>query len=136
MKFGVRLGLTGLCIFVFQNCGNFQPNGLNIPYPYSTQPDFFYDVKLISVEVDDLGRQAYEFDVVSSFASNPNQSVSYRVSFSTLDRSGICASEDRTAVGMEKHERFDCLMPTPDDLYIQLTLLGPEGEEAVEQFRF
>ncbi len=132
----VRLGLLSLFVFAFQNCGEFKAADDGIPYPYTAEPEFFYDVKLVRVEVDNLGRKAYEFDVALSFATNPNQTVSYRMAYSTLDRSGICESEDRSASGNTKHARFSCLMPTPDILYIQLTLVGPEGEEVVEQYRF
>ncbi len=132
----LRCGLIGLCLFTFQNCGGFEANKSDVPYPYSVQPDFFYDIKLVSVEIDELGREVHEFDVAVSFASDSDQAVSYRVAFSTLNRSGICASQDRIATGDSKHQRFPCLLPTPEDLYIQLTLVGPEGEQMVDQFRF
>jgi len=136
MKVIYRLGLLSLCIFLFQNCGEFSGTGIEINYPYSSQPDFFYDIKLVSVETDDLGLKRFDFDVAISFASNINQAVSYRLAFSTLNRSRVCLSVDATADGSEKHDRYTCILPTPDDLYVQITLLGPTGEEVVEQFRF
>lgn len=132
----IRLGLVSLCLFAFQNCGEFKATEMGVPYPYTSQPDFFYDIKLVSLEVDNLGREAYEFDVVATFATNPNQGVNYRIAYATLDRSGICESQEWTAIGADKHERFRCLIPAPDNLYIQLTLVGPTGEQAVQQFRF
>jgi hypothetical protein len=107
-----------------------------VTYPYARQPDFFYDLKLIKVEIDEVGRESYEFDLVMSYAPNPNQTVNYQVAFSTLERSGICRAVEQSAIGFSKHERVACLLPSPNDLFIQLTLVGPEGEQAVEQFRF
>ena len=131
-----RMGLFSVMVFAFQNCGGFEAADRSVPYPYSTRPDFFFDVKMVSLRTDELGRESYNFDVAITFATNPNQSVNYRVAFSTLDRTGICRSVDQTAIGPNKHQRFPCTLPTPDDLYLQLTLLGPNGEENVEQFRF
>lgn len=136
MRNQLRFGLVGLLLFAFQNCGRFAAVDRSIVYPYSTQPDFFYDLKLVSVEMDDLGRKNYEFDVVMSYAKDIDQALNYRISFSTLDRSGICQSQDRTASGEDKHQRFVCLLPTPDDLYVQLKILGPSNEEEVQQYRF
>ncbi len=131
-----KLGLLSLVIFLFQSCGSYDSNIEGFIYKYSSRPDFFYDLKLVSVSQDDVGRQTYIFDVAVSYASNLNQSVSYQMAFSTLLRTGICETQDEVALAGTKHERFICKLATPDDLYVQLTLVGPNNETLVETFRF
>lgn len=136
MKFWQRMGLLAVCLSCFQNCGEFKADPYAVYYTYSSRPDFFYDLKMVSVEIDNLGRERYEFDLALSFATNVDQTVNYQMAFSTLDRSGICTTQELSAVGDSKHRRFTCMMPTPDVLYVQLTILGPTGEQEVRQYRF
>ncbi len=132
----LRLGLFSLVVFLFQNCGSFEARETEDIYTYSSQPDFFYDLKLVSVETDSTSRQRYVFDLAMSYAPSATQAVSYRVAFSTLGISRVCLSIDGTADEQSKHIRFQCLLPAPDDLFIELTLVGPESETLKEQFRF
>ena len=136
MKYLNWFFLMSLMLFAFQNCGSFESSGFAGIYSYSSKPDFFYDVNLVSTETDELGRENYIFDFAVAYAHDPNQSVSYRVSYSTLNIVSVCANKDGTADGETKHFRAECKLPTPDDLYIQLTLVGPQGEQVQEQFRF
>jgi hypothetical protein len=128
--------LVGLMFVIFQNCGSFEADDRAGIYPYQVRPDFFYDVKLLRVEEDELMRQRYVFDIVASLAEDVGAEISYRVNFSTLIMSAVCQSTQGTVRGNAKHFRTQCLLPVPDDLYIQLQLFGPQGQELVEEFRF
>lgn len=125
-----------LCGFLFQNCGEFKSPEQRLTYPFSTKPDFFYDVKLVSVEEDEAGRQAYEFDVAVSLAEDQEQPVAVQLAFSTLDRVGVCPLFNATATGATKHQRHLCILPTPREIYVQMILVGPSEEQVTEQFRF
>ena len=136
MRLFHSLGLMSLCLFLFQNCGEFAAEEREDIYTYDSRTDFFYDVKLITTEVASANRKRYVFDFAVSFASNPNQSVGYQLQFSTLNFVGVCRTTGDIVDGVGKHFRSECLMPTLEDIYIQLTLTGPENENVVDQFRF
>lgn len=137
MKVLRLFGLLGLCIFSFQSCG--APNALmdkSLSYSFGLETPFFYDVKLVEKEVDDLGRHLYIFDVVVSFAADSSAEVGYTLNYSTLSFSGVCFSTEGVARGSNKHFRSQCLLPKPDDLFVQLSLTGPENSRLVKEFRF
>ena len=69
MRLFHSLGLMSLCLFLFQNCGEFAAEEREDIYTYDSRPDFFYDVKLITTEVDSANRKRYVFDFAVSFAS-------------------------------------------------------------------
>ncbi len=130
------LGLFILCLFLFQNCGKFEKiDDINF-YSYTEAPDFYYDLKLVSVEIDSYQRQHYIFDLAMSYAHDPEQSITYQVLFSTLDISGVCNGQGGTADDESKNVRLQCLIPIEDKLFLQITLLGPRGEELVQQYSF
>ena len=136
MKAWRILGLLSLCLFIFQNCGKFEGPGNSRFYKYSTAPDFYHDIKLISVSLDTSGREEYVFDFAIAYAHDADQSLTYRVAFSTLNFSGVCRTQERTADQDTKHFRLSCKMPVEDVLFLQLTLVGPQGEELVDQYQF
>lgn len=128
--------LLSLVFFLFQNCGKFEKvDDFNF-YSYSEAPDFYYDLKLLSVELDNHRRQRYVFDLAMSYSHDPEQSISYQVLFSTLDISGVCGGQDGTADDETRHIRLECLIPVEDKLFLQITLLGPRNEETVQQYSF
>ena len=131
-----KMGLVALCIFLFQNCSSFEASKEFNVYSYATQPDFFYDLKLVSVEIDSLNRELYVFDLVVSYAKDFAQAVNYQIGFSTLQLPGVCQTITGVATGVSKHTRFQCLLPTADSLFVQITLVGRLGEEVVEQYKF
>jgi hypothetical protein len=136
------LGLLCLSLFLFQNCGSgFKANNNLDIYPYSSQPDFFSDIKLVSTEIDETGRQRFEFDTVVSMASNPEQTVNYQLIFQTMDSNSgnlfpACPEVTSSATADTKHQRHVCIIPLPEALFVEMTLLGPNGEESLSQFRF
>ncbi len=136
MNIFYRLGLLSLCFFLFQNCGSFEKAEVDNFYSYNEPPDFYYDLKLLRVELDQNQRQRYTFDLAMSYAHDPDQSITYQVLFSTLDISGVCRGQDGTADDDTKHVRLECLIPVEDRLFLQLTLLGPRDEEVVRQYSF
>lgn len=125
-----------LLLFVFQNCGSFKAANENRIYTYSSAPDFYHDIKLVLLEVDELGRQQYSFDLAVSYAHDPSQAISYQVSFSTIKISSVCQVAEGTANGESKHFRVNCLLPVPDELYVQLVLVGPQEERVTRQYRY
>lgn len=130
------LGLLCLCVFLFQNCGSFEAieQGSDIA-PFS-QPNFFFDIQLVRVDVDELKRERHIFDIVVSLASNPEAPVDYLVNFSTVLISGVCPSVQGIAEGATKHFRVQCTLPTPDELFVQLKLTGPSSETITLQYGF
>ncbi|MEM7645559.1 MAG: hypothetical protein AAF203_01505 [Pseudomonadota bacterium] len=131
-----RLGLLSLCLFAFQNCGSLNSAPQESATLFSENPVFFADMQLVSVETDDLRRELYTFDVALSLASNHEAPVEYLINFSTLIIVGVCSSVAGTAQGNTKHFRVQCLLPTPDDLYVQLNLSGPDNQTLTQQFQF
>lgn len=122
---------------IFQNCAPFESSDdLFQVYPFSERPHFFYDLKLVRVEEDELLRQSFVFDVAATLAEAPAAPVHYRLSFSTLIIPAVCQSQEGVATGASKHFRVSCLMPLPDDLYVQMELEGPQGQRQVEEYRF
>ena len=136
MKAWRKLGLLGLCLFIFQNCGKFERPRNSKFYSYTTAPNFYHDIKLISVSLDSAGREEYVFDFAIAYAHDADQSITYQVAFSTLNFSGVCRTQERIADAETKHFRLSCKMPIEDVLFLQLTLLGPQGEEFVDQYQF
>lgn len=135
MSYLSKIGLSVLCLFLFQNCTSFKGKSLSV-YSYTTIPDFFYDLKLVSVEIDPENRELYVFDMAITYAKKTDQDVTYQVLFSVINFPNVCSPIDGTANGADKHIRFQCLLPTQNDLHLKLTLLGPSGEEVVEQYKF
>lgn len=131
-----HLALLSLCFFLFQNCGEFKSSFESGFYSYTSAPDFFHDIKLVNSQVDSEGREEFTFDFAVTYAHDLDQSVTYRVAFSTLNFSTVCRSVDGTADGGSKHFRLSCKIPVEDDLFVQLTLVGPQREELVEEYRF
>lgn len=122
---------------LFQNCSPFESVQLDSFYPYASQPQFFYDLQLVRIEEDELLRQRFVFDGVVSFVQDPTAAVSYQIDFSTLIIPAVCQSqmgEARTQAS--KHFQVSCLLPVPDNLYVQMSLTGPAGETQQEQFQF
>ena len=138
----MRLIYRSLLFFVFisffQNCGEFKSPTDESLYSYSSRPDFFYDLRLVKVEIDSLGRKLYEFDLVVSFASDPDRDIHFQIAYSTLNRSAICPTQEFSSLQDGKHHHFQCLLPTPDTLYVRLSLIlmGPEGKNEVRQYSF
>jgi len=130
------LTLLSFCFVVFQNCAPFESAELFQVYSYSERPDFFYDLKLLRIEEDELLRQRFLFDVAATLAEAPAAPVHYRLSFSTLMIPAVCQTQEGIATGAAKHFRVSCLMPLPDDLYVQLELEGPQGQRQAEEYRF
>ncbi len=130
------LTLLSMTFVIFQNCAPFKSADLFQVYSYSERPNFFYDLKLIRVVEDELLRQRFEFDVATTLAEAPAAPVNYRLSFSTLIIPEVCQTLEGVASGASKHFRVSCLMPLPDDLYVQLDLEGPQGQRQVEEYRF
>ena len=125
-----------LMLCLFQSCSGFAPNKVFSFYSYTEAPEIFHDLKLVRVEVDGYGRQNFLFDLVMSYAADSNQALTYQLSFSSLDVVGVCRTVEGQALGTEKHRQIQCLTATPNDLYVQLLILGPSGEEGKEQYRF
>lgn len=123
-------------LLIYQNCSPFAVDETWAIYSYRTPPQFFYDAKLLSVERDSLNRENYTIDFVVSYAKDPSAEVEYRVAFSTSQMPAICPIRTGKAKGATRHFRMSCLLPHADDLYIQLTLMGPGGEELVRQIAF
>jgi hypothetical protein len=128
--------LFSLIVFAFQNCGTFEAANQFQYYSYKSSPLFYFDFKLVEKSMDDLGRQKFVFDVVISYALDLNQSASYSVNFSTKMIPGVCSAATGSAISNSKHFRTECLIPTPDDLYVQLMLSGPNGESLTQSYRF
>lgn len=130
-----RLGLLSLILFVFQGCS--APEALQGGvYGFSVGTPYFYDVQLVLKEVDDLGRHRFVFDVVISSATDPAADVNYSIRYSTLGFVGVCRNAEGTVTATTKHFRTECLMPKPDDLFLQVNLSGPGNETIVEEYRF
>ena len=130
------LSLISFCFVAFQNCAPFESaTGFEV-YSYRERPDFFYDLKLLRVEEDDLLRQNFIFDIAATMTDAPDAAVNYRVSFSTLIIPAVCQAQEGVAAGPSKHFRISCLMPIQDDLFVQLELEGPKGQRQVEEYRF
>lgn len=136
MKIFYRLGLLAMSVLLFQNCGSFETNELGLVYSYTSKPRHFYDLKLVKVEKDELGRETFEFDLAISHAVNFDAPVSFFVAYSTLARSSSCPTSEHRAEGNTKHQRFICKIPVPDDLYIELSIFEEGQEPEVAQFRF
>ena len=136
MRWGARFGLLLICISCYQSCGQFRAATNVVPYPYTSKTDFFYDLKLVSVERQSDGTEAFVFDLAVSYAANADQTVNYQVAYSTNNRSGVCRTESLSARAETKHHWLRCILPTPTDLYIQLTMVGPNGEREQLQYRF
>lgn len=119
--------LCSLVLFCFQNCAEFKRNSFFDIYPYSSKPDFFYDVQLVSSQEDEDGLQSYIFDIAISYAGDPNEEVNYTLVFKTPIVSEACI-ETGTANGNSKHFRVECIVPFEDELYVQLMMAGPSAE--------
>ena len=127
-----------LFLFVFQNCGSFESVDTPNLYSYTEKPDFFHDAKLVRAQNDNLGRREYLVDFAVSYSQDPKQDVVYQLQFSTLKISNVCNTVEEKASGENKHFRARCLIPVPESLFVQLTLLGPEeeGKQMTHIYRF
>lgn len=132
-----RMGLLSLMLMMFQACGGpFQANNLYVLYRYREKPDFFYDLKLLKVEVDAENRQEYTFDLAISYAQNPFQEVNYSVQYSTIAISGVCEAFTASALNETRHRQIKCKIPAADALFLQLSLVGPNAETTTDIFAF
>ncbi len=129
-------GLIFFIIFAFQNCGKFYANDHRSIYSYSSAPDFYYDIKLQEVLIDSAQRESYKFDFAVSFSRNPNSPVSYQINYSTPKLNPSCPPTQGVATQATKHLQLSCLIPTSDDLYVEIIMVGPGGETVTDQFRF
>ncbi len=133
---GTAFPLIFLLIFVFQNCAPFYANDESSIYSFRSPPDFYYDIKLAEVSVDSSLRESYRFDVAISFAHDPNLPVNYQLNYSTALLNPVCPASQGTAHQATKHLSLSCIIPTSDDLYVELILVGPNGETVTDRFRF
>lgn len=122
--------------FLFQNCAPFEPLIDSTMYPYSTQPAFFWDFKLVKTEVDTSDRELFVFDLALSYASNPQENVGYRIDFSTISQTGICSFVDGTVNNQNNHIQAQCKLPVDDDLFVRLIFVGVNDEEQTQEFRY
>ncbi len=127
-----------LTFFSFQNCSSFEGvHSLSDFYPYTTRPDFFYDLKLIRSEVDENNRRRYVIDIVMSYSQDPEQGIDYELEFSTLEIANVCPTRRGSAVGDSKRVLVECLVPVPDEeLFVQLVLRGPDSENLRKVYKF
>ena len=130
------MGLLSLSFFTFQNCGEFRAQADSIQSSQAGVPQFFYDLQPVEISIDAANRKHFILDFVVSLARDPDLPVSYKFQFSTLLITGVCRSAEGVASGAGKHFHIDCLMPTQEDMYVQLMLVGPDEETFVDQFRF
>ena len=104
-----------LILFLFQNCSPFESHSVLNFYPYKSKPDFFYDLKLISVKTDNANRKQYVIDVVISYSEEPQQDVDYQIQFSTPKISNVCETLERVAADHGKHFKTSCLIPVSSE---------------------
>ena len=129
--------LFTLVLFFFQSCGSFESIALPVFYPYTTKPDFFYDLKLISAETDDLNRRQYMIDIAMSYSQDPEQSIDYEVQFSTLKIANVCPTQNGSAVADKKRILAQCLIPISDEnLFVQFILQGPDNKSLRKIYKF
>ena len=124
------------CFFLFQNCAPFEAIDSDAIYPYSSQPVFFSDFKLVKTEVDTEDRELFVFDFVVSYAANPGENVGYRIDFSTIALTGVCSFVEGVVNNQNSHNRVQCKLPIDDDLYVRIMYLGVNQETEEKEFRF
>ena len=124
-----------LIAFTFQNCGGFEAASFDF-YSYSSQPEFFYDLKLVESEVESDGRKTFKFDVVLTYVRDASQAVQYQFEFSSLNSENICASVSDVAQGDTRHFSMTCRIPADDYSHVRMTLSGPDSAQEQKIFRF
>ena len=118
----------GLPLLIFQNCSRFENKTLGFYY-YNSEPDFFWDLKLMRSYRDEQFLTHFLFDFVAAYVKDPFQQVQYNISFHTSSKPNVCRSVQGSFSKDTNHLRVPpCTLAVKEKLQVRLVLQGPQEE--------